>query len=129
MVSVEDLQPGQRVVITAFGETPMDAVEDLLEVLEQPVPDTSQLGSRDLLIAVKSAAVGWVDLLMTSGQYQHMPSPPYSPGLEYAGVVVWAGAEVESEHVAIGDAVLADGFLTGPRSKGAYQGYGGFASY
>ena len=31
--------------------------------------------------------------------------------------------------VAVGDAVLVDGFLAGPRSLGAYQAYGGFASY
>ena len=29
----------------------------------------------------------------------------------------------------IGDAVLVDGLLAGPRSVGAYQKYGGFASY
>jgi NADPH2:quinone reductase len=76
---------------------------------------------------VKSASVGWVDLLMTSGQYQHMPKPPYCPGLEYSGVVAWVGADVD--RVAVGDAVLVDGFLAGPRSLGAYQSYGGFASY
>ena len=28
-----------------------------------------------------------------------------------------------------GDRVVADPLLTGPRSKGAHQGYGGFATY
>jgi NADPH2:quinone reductase len=56
-----------------------------------------------------------------------MPKPPYCPGLEYAGVVAWAGAEVT--HVRVGDAVLVDGFLAGPRSLGSYQAYGGFATY
>ena len=77
---------------------------------------------------MKSASVGWVDLLMTSGQYQHMPKAPYCPGLEYAGVVAWAGAAA-AERIKVGDAVLVDGFLAGPRSGGAYQAYGGFASY
>ena len=45
-------------------------------------------------MAVRSAAVGWVDLLMTSGQYQHMPKPPYCPGLEYSGDVIWTGDDV-----------------------------------
>jgi NADPH:quinone reductase len=31
--------------------------------------------------------------------------------------------------VKVGDAVLVDGFLAGPRSVGGYQAYGGFASY
>jgi len=75
-----------------------------------------------VIIAIESAQVGWVDLLMTSGQYQHMPRPPYCPGLEYAGVVAWAGAEVD--HVRKGDSVLVDGFLAGPRSLGGYQAWG-----
>jgi NADPH2:quinone reductase len=65
---------------------------------------------------------------MTSGQYQHLAKPPYCPGLEYAGTVAWKGPDA-GDHVAVGDAVLVDGFLAGPRSLGAYQQYGGFASY
>jgi NADPH2:quinone reductase len=120
-------QAGQRVVIQAFGETPLDAIEHQLVLEDQPHPDPATLGPRDVVIAVESCQVGWVDLLMTSGQYQHMAAPPYTPGLEYAGRVVWIGSEVTS--VAIDDRVLADGLLTGPRSLGAYQRWGGFASY
>ena len=118
---------GQHVILTAFGETPLDAVEHHLVLAPQDLPSPETLGPRDVVIAVKSAAVGWVDLLMSSGQYQHAVSPPYTPGLEYAGVVHWVGAEVD--RVAVGDRVLADGFRTGPRSKGAHQTYGGFATY
>ena len=45
---------------------------------------------RERAPADEPAAVGWVDLLMTSGQYQHMPKPPYCPGLEFCGEIVWA---------------------------------------
>ncbi len=121
------MQPGRRVVIREFGETPLDAIEHQLVIEDQPPPDPTTLGPKDAIVEVESAAVGWVDLLMTSGQYQHMPSPPYCPGLEYAGVVAWVGPEVEN--VAIGDAVIADGLLTGPRSLGPHQRWGGFASY
>src|SRR3954454_7524672 len=93
-----------------------------------PAPDPAKLSPRDVIIAIKSASVGWVDLLMTSGQYQHMPKPPYCPGLEYAGVVAWKGADA-GNRVALGDRVLVDGLLAGPRSIGGYQAYGGFASY
>ena len=120
---------GHRVVVSAYGETPLDAVENHLCVEPQPAPDTDALKPTDVVIEVKSAAVGWVDLLMSSGQYQHMASPPYCPGLEYSGVIAWAGADVDPARVKIGDRVIADGFFTGPRSKGAYQGYGGFASF
>jgi NADPH2:quinone reductase len=125
---VAPLLPGRRVVVKAFGETPLDAIEHQLALEEVPAPDTAKLSPRDVVIAIKSAAVGWVDLLMTSGQYQHMPEPPYCPGLEYAGVVAWAGEEAAAS-LSIGDAVLVDPFTAGPRSHGAYQRSGGFASY
>lgn len=119
---------GHRVVVSELGETPLDAVEKRMELVPMDPPDTAMLSRRDVVVAVKSASVGWVDLLMTSGQYQHMPKPPYCPGLEYAGVVLWKGPEAgDAFHV--GDEVLVDGLLAGPRSLGAYQAYGGFASY
>ncbi|MFO7561761.1 MAG: NADPH:quinone oxidoreductase family protein [Enhygromyxa sp.] len=126
-MSNNDEVGGQRVVVREFGETPLEAIEQQLELVEQARPDPGELGPRDVIVEVRSAAVGWVDLLMTSGQYQHMPAPPYTPGLEYAGVVAWVGAEVDD--LAIGDPVIADGLRTGPRSLGAYQQWGGFASW
>ena len=65
---------------------------------------------------------------MSSGQYQHVPNPPYTPGLEYAGVVSWKGSAA-GNHVEVGDAVIADGALTGPRSLGAHRAWGGWASW
>jgi NADPH2:quinone reductase len=120
--------PGQRVVVSELAEDPLEAVEKHMSLEPMAAPDTSKLSKRDVVVAVKSASVGWVDLLMTSGQYQHMPKPPYCPGLEYAGVVAWKGDDVRGP-LAVGDAVLVDAFLAGPRSLGAYQAYGGFASY
>ena len=117
----------QRVVVREWGQTPIDALDNFMRLEVQPQPDPAQLGPRDVVLRVRSCAVGWVDLIMSSGQYQHMAPPPYTPGLEFAGDVVWTGAEVE--RVAVGDAVLADGFLTGPRSSGPYQKWGGFAAY
>ncbi len=114
-------------MISRFGEDPRDAIAQHLAIEPQPFPDVGALARADVVIAVESAAVGWVDLLMTSGQYQHMAQPPYTPGLEFSGRVVWAGPEVTRARV--GDRVIADGFLTGPRSKGAYQREGGFATY
>lgn len=103
----------------------MDALENHLVLEEQPVP--TELGPRDVLLRVRACAVGWVDLLMASGQYQHMAQPPYTPGLEFAGEVAAVGSEVRA--VRVGDAVLADGLLTGPRSSGPYQQWGGFATW
>ena len=124
---LEALPPGRRVVVSEFAENPLQAIADHMTLEDVAAPDPAKLGPRDVIVAVKSASVGWVDLLMTSGQYQHMPKPPYCPGLEYAGVVAWAGPEANA--VKVGDAVLVDGMLAGPRSLGNYQAYGGFATY
>ncbi len=122
-----DAPLGRRVVISGFAENPIEGIENILKIVDQPVPDPGQLAAGDVIINVKSAAVGWVDLLMTSGQYHHMPPLPYSPGLEYCGTILWTGPDVK--HHTAGDRVLVDGFVAGPRSPGAYQQYGGFASY
>lgn len=128
-MSATTLKTGNRVVVSEFAESPPEAIEKFMSLAEQTPPDTAKLGASDVIIAIKSASVNWVDLLMTSGQYQHMPSPPYCPGLEYSGEVAWTGAQVDPAKTAVGDRVLVDGFLAGPRSGGDYQAYGGFASY
>lgn len=121
---------GRRVVVDAFGETPPEAVATLTRLEAQPPPDPATLGPRDVVVRVRSASVGWVDLLMTSGQYQHMPQPPYTPGLEYAGEVLWLGDAAATESaLRPGHPVLVDGLLAGPRSHGAHQRWGGFATY
>jgi len=89
------------------------------------MPNHEGLAPHDVIVEVKSAAVGWVDLLMTSSQYQHMPPLPYTPGLECSGVVIWKGSDVDDALAVVGDKV----FVAGPRSPGAYQQYGGFTSY
>ena len=119
--------PGQRVVVTRWGDSPLDALEHHMTLEPMPRPDPSLLGPNDVLLRVRCCAVGWVDLIMSSGQYQHMAPPPYTPGLEFAGDVEAVGTAVT--RVRAGDPVLADGFYTGPRSKGAYQRYGGFATW
>lgn len=126
------LAPGFRVVVSELAESPPEAIETVMSLQPMAAPDPATLGPSDVIIAVQSAAVGWVDLLMSSGQYQHMAKPPYTPGLESAGVVVWTGPEVRAPKdggVSVGDRVIADGFRAGPRSLGAYQNYGSFATY
>lgn len=120
---------GHRVVVRELAEDPATAIQQHMALEAAAPPDPAGLATHDVIVEVRSAAVGWVDLLMTSGQYQHMPALPYTPGLEYAGVVAWVGAGVSAERLRVGDAVLVDGFLAGPRSLGAYQQYGGFATH
>jgi NADPH2:quinone reductase len=122
------MEHGLRAVVSELGEDPEDALARCLAIEPMERPEPSTLGPRDVLIRVESAQVGWVDLLMASGQYQHAATVPYTPGLEYAGTVVWRGAEAAAR-VAVGAEVLADGLLTGPRSSGAHQRWGGFATW
>ena len=104
---------GKRVIVSAFGETPTDAIRDCMALEDMGSPDPARLAPDEVAIEIRSATVAWVDLLMTSGQYQHMPAPPYCPGMEYSGVVLATGSAV------------ADFMLAGPRSGGAYQAAGG----
>ncbi|MEM9071326.1 MAG: NADPH:quinone oxidoreductase family protein [Myxococcota bacterium] len=118
------MEPGTRVLVDRYGENPMDAVEHHVRLEAQSAP--TSLEPTDVLIRVRAAQVNWVDLLMMSGQYQHMPDPPYCPGMEFAGDVVATGSDASIE---VGARVIADGFRTGPRSKGEHRKWGGFATY
>jgi NADPH2:quinone reductase len=125
----EKLLPGQQVLVSAFADNPLDAIDHHVAVHPMAAPDPDHLQDDEIVVAIKAAAVTWVDLLMTSGQYQHMAQPPYCPGMEYSGVVAAVGRAVDPCTLAVGDRVLADFMQVGPRSGGAYQGAGGFASY
>ena len=55
-----------------------------LSVVEVPEPAA---GDDAVIVDVHAAGVAWPDLLLTRGQYQLRPEPPFSPGAEVAGVV------------------------------------------
>jgi NADPH2:quinone reductase len=57
---------------------------DGLQEVELPDPE-AQEGT--VLIEIHAAGVGFVDLLLTRGEYQIRPPVPFVPGLEVAGVV------------------------------------------
>ena len=75
-----------------------------------PVPGPGQA-----LIRIKAAALGFPDLLMTEGKYQHRPELPFIPGSEISGEIV--ALEGDSSDLAPGDAVVAA------------MGTGGFGEY
>ena len=129
MTNTTALPPGRRARVRELAEDPGTGIEQNVFVEEQLAPDVSTLSSVDVVVAIHSSAVSWVDVLMTSGQYQHIPTLPYTPGLEYAGTVAWKGADVPDSKYKLGDKVYVACFSTGPRSSGPYQSYGGFASY
>jgi NADPH:quinone reductase len=57
------------------------------EQVEDPIPVAGTVS-----IEVHAAGVGFVDLLLTRGEYQIKPELPFVPGIEVAGVVASGGA-------------------------------------
>lgn len=47
----------------------------------------------EVLVQVRAASLNFPDLLMTRGEYQFKPAPPFTSGLELAGEVLEADAE------------------------------------
>lgn len=91
-------------------ENPMPDVRAL--VVDEPTgPDALRIGSLTLtpapdalVVDVHTAGVTFPDLLLTQGRYQVRPEPPFTPGLEVAGVVRSAPAD---SGIAPGDRVIA----------------------
>jgi NADPH:quinone reductase len=68
------------------------------------VPEPT-VGAGQVKIAVEACGVNFPDVLLSRGQYQFKPTPPFVPGGEAAGTVLEVGAGVTS--VAPGDRVAA----------------------
>jgi NADPH2:quinone reductase len=67
------------------------------------------------VIAIKSAALNFFDLLMIQGKYQIKPPFPFSPAAEVAGVIESVGAGVTN--LKVGDRVAASCGHNGAREK------------
>ena len=116
---------GVRAVVSQLADDPVQGIHQL-RLEEMSVPDVKTLPEDAVVVSVSHCAVHWVDCLMVAGQYQQAPPLPYTPGMEYTGSVLIPG----NSNLSVGDEVLvADMINAGPRSYGAYQAYGGFATY
>jgi NADPH2:quinone reductase len=73
-----------------------------LVIVERPLP---AVGANDVLIKVAAAGVNRADILQRRGAYPSPPGAPTNPGLEVAGTIAEAGANVTE--FKIGDAVCA----------------------
>lgn len=73
------------------------------------VPDVSP-GPDQVLVDVRAAGVCFPDLLLTKGEYQLKVPPPFTPGMEIAGVVA---AAPEGSGLTVGQRVSASTLLGG----------------
>lgn len=92
----------QAFQVTSFDAPPALAVRDA------PRP-----GPGEAAVALRACALNFADLLMQKGTYQDTPEPPFTLGLEAAGVVTGLGAG-------------AEGFQPGDRVA-VFAGSGGLA--
>jgi NADPH2:quinone reductase len=88
----------RALICAEYGPIEQLTVEDV----PTPVP-----GPRQVRISVKAAAMNYPDALMVQGLYQANPTPPFSPGLEFSGVVSAVGDDAGRWKV--GDRVVALG--------------------
>ena len=91
-----------------FGEPTVMKLED--------APDPVA-GAGQVLVDVKAAGVNPVDTYIRSGQYASLPTLPYTPGADAAGVVAAVGSDVHE--VKVGDRVYISGTVSG-RAYGSY---------
>ena len=97
----------QALQITDFGTEP--------QIVEIDVP---QPGTGEVRIAIAACGLNFADLLMAKGQYQDTPPPPFTLGMEVAGVVTAQGPGVTSP--AIGTRVAVFGGQGGLAEEGVF---------
>jgi NADPH2:quinone reductase len=86
------------------------------ETIEIETVPTPAAGSGEVVVKIHAAGVNFADVLMVAGTYQVRPPLPFTPGLEFAGVVSEVGAGVKDWSV-------------GDRVMGAPTNGGSFAEY
>src|SRR6056300_473288 len=82
--------------------------------IDRPSPKAGQI-----LVHIRAAAIGFPDLLMTQGLYQHKPDLPFIPGTEIAGDIVALGDGVEG--FTVGQAVVASKLGGGLAEYGVFE--------
>ena len=98
--------------VHAFGDLPrLDRV---------PVPDP---GPEDVLVEIAAGVISHHDLTVAGGDFPLRPELPYVPGLEGAGLVVAAGADVDAERISVGMPVRVFGGGLGSTRPGTWGEY------
>jgi NADPH:quinone reductase len=74
---------------------------DALEVADLPDPVA---GPGEAVVRVEAVGLNFFDTLIIAGKYQTKPTPPFSPGAEFAGTVDSVAPDVDG--VVVGDRVV-----------------------
>lgn len=85
----------ERIRVPEFGDASVLAVEETTV----PEPDTDEV-----LIDVESIGVNYADIDQREGRYKGGPEPPFTPGLEGAGIVREVAAD--TQELSVGDEVI-----------------------
>ena len=96
----------RAVVVREFGAPEVMKLEDVAE----PAP-----GAKQVLVRAKAIGVNPVETYIRTGVYAKLPSLPYTPGTDAAGIVEAVGGEITG--VKKGDRVYVHGVAAG---SGAY---------
>ena len=94
--------------VLAFGE-PI-AVKDI----DMPIPTTGQVR-----VKIHACGLNFADLLMQKGTYQDTPAPPFTLGMEVAGIVDAIGPNTDGP--AIGSRVAVFGGQGGLAEYGCFD--------
>ncbi|XP_026541905.1 synaptic vesicle membrane protein VAT-1 homolog [Notechis scutatus] len=89
----------RALVLTGFGG--YEKVKMQIRQLPQAEPSP---GAGQICVQVRACGLNFADLLARQGVYDRLPSPPVSPGMEAAGIVLAVGEGVSSPKV--GDKVM-----------------------
>ncbi|QEM67819.1 NADPH:quinone reductase [Geobacter sp. FeAm09] len=88
--------------VTQFGPPEVMVLKDVADL---------EPGPGQVVVTVKAAGVNPVDTYIRSGLYQHAATPPYTPGIDAAGVIAAVGPEVK--HRRVGDRVYVAWSVSG----------------
>ncbi|KAM3822883.1 synaptic vesicle membrane protein VAT-1 homolog [Vipera latastei] len=89
----------RALVLSGFGG--YEKVKVQIRHLPQAEPTP---GAGQVCVQVRACGLNFADLLARQGLYERLPSPPFSPGMEAAGIVLAVGEGVSSPKV--GDKVM-----------------------
>lgn len=101
----------KAIVVSEFGD------ESVLKYQDAPTPEP---GSNEVCVRIKAVGVNPVETYIRSGKYAQLPTLPYTPGNDGAGIVEKVGCDVTD--LKVGDRVFVAAALA-RHNTGSYAQY------